>query len=53
VHPEHQGKGIGKAIMETLERDEFALRSERIEIPASITGLPFYHCLARIPPLLL
>ena len=43
VHPEHQGKGIGKAIMETLERDEFALRSERIEIPASITGLPFYQ----------
>lgn len=42
VHPEHQGKGIGKAIVRTLERDEFALRAKRIEIPASITGLPFY-----------
>ena len=42
VHPEHQGKGIGKAIVRTLEQDEFALRAKRIEIPASITGLPFY-----------
>ena len=42
VHPEHQGKGIGKAIVRALERDEFALRAKRIEIPASITGLPFY-----------
>ena len=43
VHPDHQGKGIGKAIMETLEKDAFALRAKRIEIPASITGLPFYQ----------
>ena len=43
VHPDHQGKGIGRAIMETLEKDEFALRAKRIEIPASITGLPFYQ----------
>ena len=43
VHPDHQGKGIGRAIVETLERDEFALRAKRIEIPASITGLPFYR----------
>ncbi len=42
VHPDHQCKGIGRAIMETLEKDEFALRSKRIEIPASITRLPFY-----------
>ena len=42
VHPEHQGKGIGKAIVRALEQDEFALRANRIEIPASITGLPFY-----------
>lgn len=43
VHPDHQGQGIGKAIVETLEQDEFALRAKRIEIPASITGLPFYQ----------
>ena len=42
VHPEYQAKGIGKAIVRTLEQDEFALRAKRIEIPASITGLPFY-----------
>ena len=43
VRPDLQGKGIGKAIVETLEQDEFALRARRIEIPASITGLPFYR----------
>ena len=43
VHPDYQGKGIGRAIVETLEKDEFALRARRIEIPASITGLPFYQ----------
>lgn len=42
VFPEYQGKGIGKAIIETLESDEFFLRAKRIEIPASITGVPFY-----------
>lgn len=43
VHPDCQGKGVGRAIVETLEQDEFALRAKRIEIPASITGLPFYR----------
>ena len=42
VDPDHQGKGIGRKIIETLEQDEFALRAKRIEIPASITGVPFY-----------
>ena len=40
--PEYQGKGIGRLIVETLEKDEFFLRAKRIEIPASITGVPFY-----------
>ncbi len=43
VLPQCQGKGIGRKIVETLEQDEFALRAKRIEIPASITGLPFYQ----------
>ena len=28
--------------METLEADEFFLRAERVEIPASVTAVPFY-----------
>ena len=43
VRPDRQGRGIGRAIVETLERDEYALRTRRIEIPASITGLEFYR----------
>ena len=42
VLPEYQGKGVGRLIVETLEQDEFFLRARRIEIPASITGVPFY-----------
>ena len=42
VDPDKQGKGIGRHIMNTLESDEFFLRAKRIEIPASITGVPFY-----------
>ena len=43
VLPEYQGRGIGRKIVENLEEDEYALRAKRIEIPASITGLPFYR----------
>ena len=42
VLPEFQRQGIGRALIETLERDEYALRAKRIEIPASVTGVPFY-----------
>ena len=42
VMPEYQGKGIGRAIIDTLENDIYFLRAKRIEIPASITGVPFY-----------
>ena len=42
VLPEYQRKGVGRLIVETLEQDEYALRASRIEIPASITGTPFY-----------
>ena len=42
VSPAFQGKGVGRAIVGTLERDEYFLRAKRIEIPASVTGVPFY-----------
>lgn len=42
VLPELHGKGIGRKIIETLESDEYFLRSRRIEIPASITACEFY-----------
>lgn len=43
VLPECQGKGVGRKIVEALERDEYFLRARRIEVPASITGAPFYR----------
>lgn len=43
VLPEYQGKGVGRMIIDTLEKDEFFLRAKRIEIPASVTGAPFYE----------
>ncbi len=42
VDPDYQKKGMGRKIIDTLENDEFFLRAKRIEIPASITGVPFY-----------
>ena len=43
VLPEYHGKGIGRKIIETLEKDEYFLRAKRIEIPASITACQFYR----------
>ena len=43
VLPEYQGRGIGRKIVKTLERDKYALRAKRIEIPASITACEFYR----------
>ena len=43
VLPEYQGNGIGRAIIKTLEQDEYFLRSRRIEIPSSITACAFYR----------
>lgn len=42
VDPDHQGKGIGRLIMQTLENDEYFKRAKRIEIPAGMVALPFY-----------
>ena len=43
VLPEFHGKGIGRKIINTLEKDEFFVRATRIEIPASITATEFYR----------
>lgn len=43
VKPELHGQGLGTRIIRTLEGDELFLRASRIEIPASITGAPFYE----------
>ncbi len=43
IDPDYIGKGIGRKIIETLEQDEYYLRADRVEIPASITGLDFYR----------
>ncbi|CAK1251028.1 GNAT family N-acetyltransferase [Fructobacillus tropaeoli] len=43
VSPEYQGQGIGKRVIQVLEKDEYFKRAKRIEIPSSITGLGFYQ----------
>ena len=43
VLPEYQGQGIGTLIIRTLESDEYFLRANRIEIPASVTAVDFYR----------
>ncbi len=43
VLPEFHKKGIGKAIIEALEQDDYFLRASRIEIPSSITACTFYE----------
>lgn len=42
VAPEHQKQGIGKKIMEQIEKDEYFIRAKRIVCPSSIVALPFY-----------
>lgn len=43
VLPQLHGQGLGKFILQTLEQDEFFLRANRVEIPASITAANFYR----------
>ena len=49
VLPECQGRGIGRAILGTLEKDGFFLRAKRVEVPASITAEGFYRKLGYVP----
>lgn len=43
VDPDCQGRGFGRRIVETLERDPYFLRARRIEVPASVTAADFYR----------
>lgn len=42
VLPEYQGRGIGRLIVESLEKDEYARKSKKIIVPSSITAKSFY-----------
>ena len=43
VLPEIIGCGIGTAIINALEQDEYFLRANRVEIPSSVTAVKFYQ----------
>jgi len=43
VLPEYQGRGIGRQIVETLEKDEYFARAWRTEVGSSITAVEFYR----------
>ena len=43
THPEYQGIGIGKQIMEALETDAYFRRARRTELDASVTAVGFYQ----------
>ncbi len=43
VDPDYQNQGIGRKIIETLEKDEYFKRATRIEIPAAMSAIPFYR----------
>ncbi|MCR4620481.1 MAG: GNAT family N-acetyltransferase [Clostridiales bacterium] len=49
VDPEHQKLGVGKRLISILEKDEYFLRADRVEIPASITAVGFYMKLGYEP----
>jgi len=43
VLPEYHNQGVGRMIIDALEKDELFLRAERIEVCASITACGFYE----------
>ena len=43
VLPEHQGKGVGRRIVESLEADEYFRRAWRTEVGSSLTAVSFYR----------
>jgi len=43
VDDKYQGHGYGRKIIETLEKDEYFIRATRVEVPASMSAIPFYR----------
>ena len=43
VLPDVIGRGIGSEIVRTLEKDEFFLRTNRIEVPSALNAVDFYR----------
>ena len=43
ILPEYQRKGIGRRIIDTLEKDEYFLRAWRTEVGSSLTAVNFYR----------
>lgn len=43
VDENYQGQGFGRKIIETLEKDKYFKRAKRIEVPASMSAIPFYR----------
>ena len=43
VDENYQRQGFGRKIIETLEKDEYFKRAKRIEVPASMSAIPFYR----------
>jgi N-acetylglutamate synthase-like GNAT family acetyltransferase len=49
VDPDHQKRGVGRDLIAALEKDEYFLRADRVEIAASITAVGFYQKLGYEP----
>ena len=49
VLPEYIGQGIGTAIINALEQDDYFLRATRVEIPSSVTAVKFYQKMGYTP----
>ena len=42
IKTEYQGKGIGTKLLKALQKDEFWLNAQRIEVSSSLNAIPFY-----------
>ena len=42
VASDWQGKGIGKELLKTIEKDDIYLRVRRVEVASSLNAVPFY-----------